>query len=66
MCFSVKQIDDLQSSDKKKSWTFYLPWVHLKIMSDSPKEQVFKKSDVVCFNCRVVSKVCTLTNPHCM
>ena len=25
MCFSVNQIDDLQSSNKKKSWTFRLP-----------------------------------------
>ena len=26
MCFSVNQIDELQSSNKKQSWTFRLPW----------------------------------------
>ena len=26
MCFSVNQIDDLQSSNKKQSWTFLFPW----------------------------------------
>ena len=26
MCFSVNQIDDLQSSNEKYSWTFRLPW----------------------------------------
>ena len=30
MCFSVNQIDDLQSSNKKQSWTFRLPCVQLK------------------------------------
>ena len=27
MCCSVNQIDDLQSSNKKQSWTFRLPWL---------------------------------------
>ena len=31
MCFSVNQIDDLQSSNKKQSWTFRLPWYEPKI-----------------------------------
>ena len=26
MCFSVNQIDYLQSTNKKQSWTFRLPW----------------------------------------
>ena len=26
MCFSVNQIDDLQTSNKKQSWTFRLPF----------------------------------------
>ena len=40
MCFSVNQIDDLQNSNKKLSWTFRLPWSKLKILNFSQRADI--------------------------
>ena len=39
MCFSVNQIDDLQSSNEKYSWTFRLPWAGGKRKKKKKKEK---------------------------
>ena len=60
MCCSVNQIDDLQSSNKKQSWTFRLPCSRLLIE--------FKNSPSKIFSPRCIRPTCsfhsalTLTN----
>ena len=53
MCYSIKEIDDLQSSDKKWSWTFSLPWPKLNALSKNVSSFDY---EVLMFCSNVMSK----------